>query len=98
MGRRAEVLEEAAEEAEQAALWYAERSRSASVGFWEELDKAFEAIAASPQAWPPHSHGTRRYVLRRYPFGVIYRLEPGRVVIVAIAHTSREPGYWSRRI
>lgn len=92
-----EYLEEAVVEAAAAAEWYAVRSVTAAAGFEAELAEAESAIRALPNAWPPHDHGTRRYLLRRYPFGVVYRIEPRRILIVAIAHGRRRPGYWRDR-
>jgi plasmid stabilization system protein ParE len=92
-----EYLEDALEEVEAAARWYADRSASAGDGFSAEIDLAEEAIVEFPDAWPPFDHGTRRYLLRRFPFGVIYRIESRRIVIVAVAHGHRRPGYWKSR-
>lgn len=93
-----EYLEEALAEAEEAARWYAGRSASAAAGFCEEIDAAESAITDFPEAWPPFDHGTRRYLLRRYPFSIIYRVESPRVLIVAVAHGRRRPGYWKSRL
>ena len=98
MATELEYLEEALEEAEAAARWYAERSVSAAAGFSDEIDAAESAIVAFPDAWPPFDHGTRRYLLRRYPFSVIYRIESRRILIVAVAHGHRRPGYWKSRL
>lgn len=97
MTRALEYLDEAVEEAEAAARWYAERSATAALAFSEELDAAESAIARLPEAWPPFDEGTRRYLLRRFPFSVIYRVEQARVLIVAVAHGNRRPGYWVSR-
>jgi plasmid stabilization system protein ParE len=97
VARELEYLREAVEEAEAAARWYAERSATAAVEFSAELDAAESAIAQFPEAWPPFNHDTRRYLLRRFPFNVIYRVEPDRIVILAIAHARRRPGYWMSR-
>jgi len=93
-----EYLEEALEEAEAAARWYAERSVSAASGFSEEIDAAEAAIVEFPDAWPLFDHGTRRYLLRRYPFSIIYRVESRRILIVAVAHGHRRPAYWKSRL
>jgi len=77
---------------------YAERSVSAAAGFSEEIDAAESAIVELPDAWPPFDHGTRRYLLRRYPFSVIYRVESRRILIIALAHGHRRPGYWRSRL
>ena len=97
MARDVEYLVEALEEAEAAARWYAERSPDAASAFSDEIDAAEAAIAEFPEAWPQYDHGTRRYLLRRYPFSVVYRTEASRVLIVAVAHGHRRPGYWKSR-
>jgi plasmid stabilization system protein ParE len=93
-----EYLEEALEEAEAAGRWYAERSRSAAAGFADEIDAALAEIEQHPDAWPMYDHGTRHYLLRRYPFSVVYRVEPARILIVAVAHGRRRPAYWTSRL
>jgi plasmid stabilization system protein ParE len=96
--REVEYLEEAVEEAEAAARWYAKRSAAAAAGFTDEIDAAESAIVRLPEAWPRFDHDTRRYLLRRYPFSIIYRVESGRILIVAVAHGHRRPRYWKSRL
>ena len=98
MTRPPEFLDQALEEAEDAARWYAERSLTAAALFSEEIDAAVRAIEQAPVAWPGCDHGTRRFLLRRFPYNVVYRVEPGHVVIIAIAHAHRRPGYWTDRL
>jgi plasmid stabilization system protein ParE len=98
VAREIEYLEEALAEAEAAARWYAERSATAAVAFSDELDAAESAIARLPDVGPRFDDGTRRYLLRRFPFSVIYRVESRRVLIVAVAHGHRRPGYWKSRV
>jgi plasmid stabilization system protein ParE len=95
--RELEYLEQALVEAEAAARWYADRSPRAAARFSEELDEAESAILDHPHAWLPDDGGTRRYLLRRFPFSVVYRVEASRVVILAVAHARRRPGYWRHR-
>jgi len=59
---------------------------------------AASAIERAPSTWPTYDHDTRRFLLRRFPYSVIYRVEPSRIVIVAIAHGRRRPGYWKERL
>lgn len=98
MPLRLEYLDEALDEAEEAARWYAARSPSAAAGFTDELDVAAAAIERTPATWPAYDHGTRRFLLRRFPYSVVYRVESTRVVIVAVAHAHRRPGYWKQRV
>ncbi len=84
-------------EAEEAAAWYAERDPRVAQRFAEELDAALERIAEAPRRWPVYLHGTRRVRLTRFPYLVPYRDEPSRILVVAVAHAKRKPGYWSER-
>ena len=43
----------------------------------------------TPNTWPAFDHGTRRFLLRRFPFSLLYRVELTRLVIVAVAHAHR---------
>ena len=52
----------------------------------------------TPNTWPAFDHGTRRFLLRRFPFSLLYRVELTRLVIVAVAHAHRRPGYWKQRL
>lgn len=98
MTRELEYLEEALQEVEAAARWYAERSVTAAEAFSVEIDAAESAIVRLPEAWPPFDHGTRRYLLQRFPFSIVYRIEDRRILIVAVAHARRRPRYWRARI
>jgi plasmid stabilization system protein ParE len=97
VARELEYLELALIEAEAAAQWYLERSPTAAARFSAELDEAEAAILERPEAWPIGQRGTRRYLLHHFPFVVIYRIEESRILIVAVAHARRRPGYWTNR-
>ena len=98
MTRTLEFFDEALAEAEEAARWYAERSTIAATGFVEELDSALEHVQSTPETWPTYEHGTRRFLLRRFPYSVVYLANASRIVIVAVARAQRRPGYWRRRL
>ena len=67
-------------------------------GFQAEFSRALEAIAATPDRYPLCDDRPRFYLLKRYPFQLIYRkASEEQLLIVAVAHTSRRPGYWSER-
>jgi len=63
----------------------------------EGLDRAIERIADAPSRWPAFRHGTRRFLLRRFPFSVVYREAGETVQVIAVAHGRRKPGYWKGR-
>lgn len=84
-------------EARAARQWYATRSPQAGDAFLAELDRAIERICEVPSRWPSYLHGTRRYLLHRFPYLVIYREIGPTLQVVAVAHGRRRPGYWKRR-
>jgi plasmid stabilization system protein ParE len=94
---KVEIHPEALAEAEAAAAWYAERDRAAARAFVRELQWAKQRVAEATERWPLHIEGTRRLLLRRFPYAVVYRFSGGVALIVAVAHHRRRPGYWRER-
>jgi plasmid stabilization system protein ParE len=84
-------------EAEAARDWYADRNPTVARAFVAELQGAVRSIVNSPKRWPFYTENTRRDVFPRFPFNLIYRLSERNLQIVAVAHTSRKPGYWKER-
>jgi len=81
----------------QARAWYLARSPQAAVGFDAAVDVALTAIGKTPERWTLCDDRHRFYVMRRYPYSIIYRTTADRVLVVAIAHTSRSATYWRDR-
>ena len=96
--RQIDVHIQAVAEAQAAAKWYRERSALAADAFLAEIDCAVERIAENPEMYPHYVRGTRRYLLQRFPFYIVYREVVGKIEIVAIVHGRRKPGYWKKRI
>lgn len=65
--------------------------------FAQEVHLAVQTILAHPQAWSALSEHTRRCLVRRFPYGVIYQVASDEVRIIAIMHLNRKPGYWQDR-
>ena len=93
-----ELHPEAIAEARDAREWYAERSSVAADAFMGELDVAIDRICESPDRWASYLHGTRRYLMKRFPYLVVYRELEDKLQVIAVAHARRKPGYWRRRL
>ncbi|MDH4458051.1 MAG: type II toxin-antitoxin system RelE/ParE family toxin [Nevskia sp.] len=87
----------AAEEVEAAEAWYGERNPLAAAAFRAELSRAVESVRAHPEHGPPYLADTRRRPFRWFPFSLVYRSEPARILVIAVAHHRRKPGYWRER-
>jgi len=92
-----EIHPGALDEIQSAASWYSDRSESAAAAFVTELDKAIALIAEAPFRWPIAKNGARKFILNRFPFAVVYRVNESRLQILAVAHGHRRPGYWKSR-
>ena len=95
--RPVEFHPDAVAEARAAFEWYQARNERVAGLFLAELDLAIERIVETPERWPRYLRGTRRFLLRRFPFGVVYRQVAETIQIVAVAHGRRKPGYWKER-
>jgi toxin ParE1/3/4 len=86
-------------EFEEARDWYAERTPVAAKQFVAEVLRVVKMVAEAPERWPLARRGTRRVLLRRFPFKVVYRYDEmkGEVLVIAVAHDKRRPEYWRAR-
>ena len=66
--------------------------------FLDELDRVIERLESHPQQYPVSELGTRRIVLRRFPYIVVFREATDGAEIIAVAHGHRRPGYWRDRL
>jgi plasmid stabilization system protein ParE len=80
-----------------AAAWYEEQRRGLGQQFVEETQVVLSTIAESPLAYSLVHRTARRALLRRFPFGVFYRVEQAGVVVIGILHGSRDPRVWKGR-
>jgi toxin ParE1/3/4 len=97
--RRTIVLPGAAAEFADATAWYDGRRPGLGVEFALAVRAAFAEIAEQPLSWPvwQHATGYRYLVLARFPYTVFYRVTDQEVLISAVSHGKREPGYWVGR-
>ncbi len=95
--------DEAVEELEVAAEWYEARRENLGLELVSAVREALRRVSESPKTWPvvravPERLEVRRFLLRRFPYSVVFIELDQEIRIVAIAHTSREPGFWRTRL
>jgi hypothetical protein len=91
------VLHEAEVELWEAVQFYENRCAGLGLDFEKGIKAAIELIQQSPGRWAVRKDGTRRHLIHRFPYFVVYIVYKGHVWIVAFAHCKRKPGYWSGR-
>jgi plasmid stabilization system protein ParE len=89
----------ASDELAEAVRWYETRRAGLGGEFFDAIAATLSAIETNPEIGTTLSADghTRRALLARFPYQVVYRLRPTEMVIVAIAHVKRRPEYWKRR-
>jgi plasmid stabilization system protein ParE len=92
------IRSEAKEEIDAAFEWYFKRSPKAADAFLEEIETSLRNIASAPQHYPIFTSNIRRRVMAVFPYSVIFREEADSILILAVAHAKRRPGYWAKRL
>jgi toxin ParE1/3/4 len=95
---RYEFHPEALEEYRQAALWYAEREPELGLQFIGSVEDAIKRVVDAPSRWRVIEEDVHRCLTHIFPYAILYTIEPDFLLIVAVMHCSREPGYWRFRV
>ena len=74
------------------------RSRGAAEAFLNALDRTIDLISRHPEQYQSYEFGTRRAMLRKFPYLIVFRQGTGGLEIIAVAHARRRPGYWRVRV
>jgi toxin ParE1/3/4 len=82
--------------------WYESQRPGLGLDLAGEVERALDVIGENPATWPqwpgaPQDLRIRRFLLPRFPFALAYLMEDERVVVLAVAHAKRRPGYWLGR-
>lgn len=64
----------------------------------EAVREALERIKQFPEAYAPLGKRTRRCLVAKFPYGIIYKHAKNEIVVVAVAPLHRRPEYWASRV
>jgi len=100
--RTVRILEEASQEAIEAAAWYEYEQAGLGAEFFADIDAAIDVIEEnfiplSPLPEEAGDTGAKRLILDRFPYDIVAIELPEETVVIAVAHHSRKPGYWRNR-
>jgi len=93
-------LPEAEEELIEAAKYYESQASGLGIDFLNMVERTVDYIKEAPERWPyieGKNKKVRKHLVRKFPFGVFYSNELDEIVVHAIAHLHRKPGYWKKR-
>ena len=82
----------------EALVFYDEASLGLGNDFLDDVRQAVDRLCSYPQAGETIAPNLRRTLLHRFPFSIIYSVEDTGILVIAIAHHGRRPGYWESRV
>ena len=80
-----------------AARYYEDQAQNLGLDFISAVEATYQRLATFAESGRPFGSRLRRVLVPGFPYGLIYRAEPDRAFIVAVAHVRRRPGYWRSR-
>lgn len=91
------LRDEADQDLSTAASWYEVQHVGLGQEFLDEVLATLNSISDEPLRYPLVRRNTRRALIKRFPFGVYFRVEKTHIVVVAVMHGSRHPDRWQCR-
>jgi toxin ParE1/3/4 len=82
----------------EAALRYESEVPELGRRFGDEVERTVQLLLQHPELGARVDETLRHFVLRKFPFSVVYAVTTDLIYILAIAHGSREPEYWRPRV
>jgi len=95
---QARFLKPAESEIDEAIVYFDERREGLGDRFEQDLRATVDFVIAHPFSGKPLTERVRKFPLQKFPYSVIYVVDDPEIVIVAIAHCRRRPGYWLSRL
>ena len=89
---------EARTEYREAAAFYEKCQSGLGAAFTLEIEATIKRILESPTRWPLFEQDVRRCLSHTFPYGILYTVEDNAVLIIAVMHLRRKPGYWLNRL
>lgn len=88
----------ALEELIDSAEYYEARAERFGESFLNEVERAVADVSESPEQWPCFFLNSRRRLLDRFAYSIVYLIEAEQIYILAVMHQRRRPGYWRKRL
>ncbi len=91
------IHNKAIEEINSASRYYEEQVEGLGNQFLDDINDGLTWIRKFPYTWPVYEGEYKRYLLKRFPYGLVYRIDIDSILIIAVTHLHRKPGYWKYR-
>jgi len=78
--------------------WYEERRKGLGYDFLLQVETGLRFIEKNPLAFPKKYKGTRRHLIKRFPYTIIYHVEDAKVIVFGVIYGGRDPKWIKKRI
>jgi toxin ParE1/3/4 len=89
---------EAQKELRDAAVYYEKQNAGLGFRFIDAVESGFRQIQRSPATWRCLRGDIRRFLVKTFPYGIVYAAVEDEIFVLAIMHLKREPDYWLGRV
>ena len=98
MKYRVIVRPEAENDLKKTFLWYEDKRQGLGFDFILQVDVGLRVIERNPEIYSIGYKGTRKYLIKRFPYKIIYLIEKDKIIILAVIHGKRSPDLIKKRI
>jgi plasmid stabilization system protein ParE len=98
MRYRVIIRPEAENDLKEAFSWYEDKRQGLGYDLLLQVDAGLRFIERNPKISPPEYKGARKYLVKRFPYKIIYLLEEERIIVLAVIHGKRSPILTKERI
>ena len=82
----------------EAKSWYGMQHRNLAEDFLLCVEEALDRIRSLPEGYREVAPGVRRVIVKRFPYGLYYRIDSDQIAIIALYHCKRDPRGWKKRL
>ena len=91
------VRPEAEDDLKEAYSWYEDKRIGLGYDFLLQVDAGLNFIARNPNIHPIEYKGTRKHLVKRFPYKIIYLVQNEQIIVLAVIHGRRSPALIKKR-
>lgn len=91
------IRPEAEADLKEAYSWYEDKRTGLGYDFVLQVDAGLNFIARNPNIHPIEYKGTRKHLVKRFPYKIIYLVQNEQIIVLAVIHGRRSPALIKKR-
>jgi len=88
----------AEEDLKKAFSWYEDKRKGLGHDFLLQISAGLGFIKRNPEIFRPEYKGTRKHIIKRFPYKIIYLVEEEKIIVIAVIHGKRSSYLTTERI